>query len=191
MAKNLNVNLSFTADTAKAKAQMAELQRSLDSLIRGSVSTKQLPITDDLVKAQSAAASLKVALDSAFNTQTGKLDISRFSESMKKANLDAKTIRMELDKLGPAGQQAFLSLTQSVMQADAPLRRTNALVSELWTTMKNTARWQISSSILHGFMGTISSAYRYAQDLDESLNNIRIVTGQNTDQMAKFAENAN
>ena len=191
MAKNLNVNLSFTADTAKAKAQMAELQRSLDSLVKGSVSTKQLPITDDLVKAQSAAASLKVALDSAFDVQTGKLDISRFSESMKKANLDAKTIRMELDKLGPAGQQAFLSLTQSVMQADAPLRRTNALVSELWTTMKNTARWQISSSILHGFMGTISSAYRYAQDLDESLNNIRIVTGQNTEQMAKFAENAN
>lgn len=191
MAKNLNVNLSFTADTAKAKAQMAELQRSLDGLIRSSVSTKQLPITDDLVKAQSAAASLKVALESAFNTQTGKLDISRFSESMKKANLDAKTIRVELDKLGPAGQQAFLNLAQSVMQADAPLRRTSALVSELWTTMKNTARWQISSSILHGFMGTISSAYQYAQDLDESLNNIRIVTGQNTDQMAKFAENAN
>lgn len=191
MAKNLNINLSFTADTAKAKAQMTDLQRSLDNLIRSSVSTKQLPITDDLVKAQSAAASLKVALESAFNTQTGKLDISRFSESMKKANLDAKTIRIELDKLGPAGQQAFLSLAQSVMQADAPLRRTNALVSELWTTMKNTVRWQISSSVLHGFMGTISSAYRYAQDLDESLNNIRIVTGQSTDQMAKFAENAN
>ena len=90
MAKNLNINLSFTADTAKAKAQMTDLQRSLDNLIRSSVSTKQLPITDDLVKAQSAAASLKVALESAFNTQTGKLDISRFSESMKKANLDSK-----------------------------------------------------------------------------------------------------
>jgi hypothetical protein len=30
------------------------------------------------------------------------------------------------------------------------------------TTLKNTARWQISSSILHGFMGALSSAYGYA-----------------------------
>jgi hypothetical protein len=30
-------------------------------------------------------------------------------------------------------------------------------------------------------MGAISSAYGYAQDLNESLNNIRIVTGESTD----------
>jgi hypothetical protein len=45
------------------------------------------------------------------------------------------------------------------------------------TTLKNTARWQISSSILHGFMGSVQSAYGYAQDLNKSLNDIRIVTG--------------
>jgi len=66
--------------------------------------------------------------------------------------------------------------------------RVNAKLTEMLTTLKNTARWQISSSILHGFMGTIQHAYGYAQDLNESLNNIRIVTGQSVDQMAKFAE---
>jgi hypothetical protein len=54
--------------------------------------------------------------------------------------------------------------------------------------MKNTARWQFSSSMLHGFMGAMQSAYSYAKDLDASLNNIRIVTGYNTDAMAAFAE---
>jgi hypothetical protein len=43
-----------------------------------------------------------------------------------------------------------------------PLKRSNALISELWTTLKNTARWQISSSILHGFIGSVQSAYYYA-----------------------------
>jgi TP901 family phage tail tape measure protein len=57
--------------------------------------------------------------------------------------------------------------------------------------LKNTARWQISSSVLHGFMGAVQSAYGYAQDLNESLNDIRIVTNYNTDQMAKFAKEAN
>jgi TP901 family phage tail tape measure protein len=40
-------------------------------------------------------------------------------------------------------------------------------------------------------MSAVQSAYGYAQDLNESLNNIRIVTGYNTDQMAKFAKEAN
>jgi hypothetical protein len=43
--------------------------------------------------------------------------------------------------------------------------------------MINATRWQISSSVLHGLMSGISRAYGYAQDLNESLNNIRIVTG--------------
>ena len=59
------------------------------------------------------------------------------------------------------------------------------------TTLKNTARWQISSSILHGFMGSLQKAYGYAQDLNKSLNNIRIVTGKSVDDMAAFAERAN
>jgi hypothetical protein len=40
-------------------------------------------------------------------------------------------------------------------------------------------------------MGAVQSAYGYAQRLNESLNNIRIVTGHNTDYMAGFAEQAN
>jgi len=52
----------------------------------------------------------------------------------------------------------------------------------------NTARWQLSSSVLHGFMGTIQGAIGYAQDLNQSLNNIRIVTGASTTEMAAFAE---
>jgi hypothetical protein len=37
----------------------------------------------------------------------------------------------------------------------------------------------------------MQGAWNYAKDLNESLNDIRIVTGQNVDQMAKFADYAN
>jgi hypothetical protein len=72
-----------------------------------------------------------------------------------------------------------------------PLRRSNAMLNEMWVSLKNTARWQISSSILHGFMGSVQAAYSYAEDLNKSLNNIRIVTGKSVDEMAKFAQVAN
>jgi len=37
----------------------------------------------------------------------------------------------------------------------------------------------------------MSSAVNYAKDLNETLNNIRIVTGQSVNDMAKFAASAN
>ena len=40
-------------------------------------------------------------------------------------------------------------------------------------------------------MSSLQTAYGYAQDLDKSLNSIRIVSGQTVEQMAAFAEQAN
>lgn len=75
--------------------------------------------------------------------------------------------------------------------ADAPLVRTNKLFDQLWITMKNTVRWQVTSSALNSFVGSIESAYGYAKDLNESLTNIRIVTENSAEDMAKFAQQAN
>jgi hypothetical protein len=65
------------------------------------------------------------------------------------------------------------------------------LVGQFLVTLKNTAKWQLSSSLLHGFIGSIHSAISYVKDLDKSLNNIRIVTGLSAEEMAKFADSAN
>ena len=65
------------------------------------------------------------------------------------------------------------------------------MLDELWVAMKNTTRWQITSSAMHGFMGAVSSAYRYVEDLNASLNDIRIVTGYSSEKMADFAIEAN
>ena len=190
MAKQLNVNLAFNADTSKAKAQLQDLQNTLNTLIKGSaagVAQGGLPLTKDLMEAQIAADKLNTILRQSMNASTGNLDLTKFSDSLNKSGLKLEALKGQLESLGPTGQKAFMSLASSIISADVPLTRTNKLVSELWTTMKNTVRWQFSSSMLHSFIGTIQSAVGYAQDLNESLNNIRIVTGQNVDQMAAFA----
>jgi hypothetical protein len=125
------------------------------------------------------------------NVKTGNLDLTKFSQSLNSSGMKLSTLKTQLDSLGPSGQKAFLSLAQSVVTADVPLTRTSKLLDGMWTSIKNTARWQLSSSMLHGVIGAYQSAMGYAKDLDESLNNIRIVTGQNVEQMARFAENAN
>ena len=192
MAKQLNVSLSFNANTAKAKQQILELQSTLDNLIKNSAtsSSGKLAITKELSEAQVAASKLQTILSQSMNIKTGNLDLTKFSEALNTSGLKLSTLKTQLDNLGPSGQKAFMSLAQSVVSADVPLTRTSKLLSEMWTTMQNTVRWQLSSSILHGVIGAYQSAMGYAKSLDSSLNNIRIVTGQSADEMARFAENA-
>lgn len=190
MAKQLNVNLAFKADTTQAKQQLQQLQTQLNNLTTSSIS-QQLPITSKLQEAQNAAINLKIALQQSMNVDTGKFDLTKFNNSLKRAGTSLNQMRVDLSKFGPEGQQAFMTLAQSIMQAEVPMRRTNALLTQLGTTLKNTAKWQISSMALHGFMSAVSGAYGYAQDLNESLNNIRIVTGKNIEDMKNFANQAN
>ena len=195
MAKQLNsyqVNLQFTADSKQAQQQLQNLQSQLDAITKGSLNASiGTGISEEITKSTIAVQNLKNSLQEATNVNTGKLDLSKFNASLKASGMSLEKYRDILKTLGPEGNKAFSTLASSIAQAEMPLKRSNTLISELWTTLKNTARWQISSSILHGFIGSVQSAYYYAQDLNESLNNIRIVTGQNTDQMAKFAKQAN
>lgn len=190
MAKQLNVNLAFTADTREAKAQLQSLQQDLTKLTQTVGSKSPLGITKDINSAIGDVNKLQAALTKA-TTSSGKLDLGQFKKELNAAKLNAEKISDSLIKLGPEGQTAFAKLAQSVAMAEVPIKKVNATLQQFATTLANTARWQISSSILHGFVGAVKGAYSYAQDLNKSLNSIRVVTGQSADQMAQFAKQAN
>ena len=192
MAKQLNIDLRFNADVSAAKAQLQSLQTSLNQLTTGMATQgTQLSITPQLQQAQQAAVQLKTALSQSMNVETGKFDLSKFNSSLKSMNTDLSKLKTQLVNLGPSGQQTFMTLAQSIMTAEIPTKRISASLAALGTTLKNTAKWQLSSSMLHGFMSAVQSSYRYAQDLNKSLNQIRIVTGESSDAMDKFAARAN
>lgn len=194
MAKGLNqvdVSMRFTADTSEAKRQLNELQTSLSNLTKNSqIQSGKLGMTQEISQAVVKTTELQAMLENC-KTSAGTLDLGKFTQSLKSNQTSIKDYAKNLQSLGPAGEQAFSQLARSITQAEVPLRRSSGLLQEFAIALKNTARWQLSSSILHGFMGSVQQAYGYAQDLNESLNNIRIVTGQNIDQMARFADQAN
>lgn len=192
MAKQLNVSLAFTADTSQAKAQIQSLQQSLSNLTN-LTNNKRIgsDINDELMKASQTAAQLKVALNSATDVKTGKLNLNSFNSSLQKAGLSLSSVRAQFNLLGSEGQQAFLQLARSIQVADAPLISLSGRLRSLANTFSNTLRWQVASSALHAITSEISSAYSYAQQLDKSLNDIRIVSGLGADEMAEFAKQAN
>lgn len=185
MAKRLNYTIGVNADISKFEASLQEAVTSLQAL-----GTKS-QVVPTLQKASTAALDLAKNLQSAVNTNTGKLDLSAFNKKLEDSGQSLRSYYNQMVQLGPAGTEAFLKVASSITQAELPLRRTNTLMNELWVTMKNTMRWQLTSSVLHGFVGSLEQAYGYSKNLDRSLNEIRIVSEKSAEDMVRFAEQAN
>lgn len=183
----VDVNLNIKG----ASSQLQDLWKQLQKISNMKVDIGAGNLTADIEKASEAAMKLSAHLATALNPRTGNLDFTKFYTSIQKSGASLQEYGEALQRMGPAGQKAFVSLADSISKSEIPLKRTSQMVDKMWDGLKRTASWQLQSSIIHGIMGSIQSAVGYAKDLNSSLNDIRIVTGQSTDQMAKFAKEAN
>lgn len=192
MSRTVEVRLNFTAETSSAEQALNKLQSSLRNIsTQTNLDTGGLRFTSELNQASEAAIKLRQNLQNAINTNTNKLDLSKFQREMDKSGMSLEKYRLALQQIGPSGQEAFTDLSKAILASQTPLTRSLGLFDKLWDTLKRTAGWQISSNIMHGFQSALSDAYGYAQDLNKSLNDIRIVTGYGADRMADFAKQAN
>lgn len=186
-----DVRLAFSADVAQARQQLQQLQIELNKLSTFKDVKLSENLTKEIGQAAVKAADLKLMLEKATDINTGKLNLTSFSNQLTKNGENLATYRKALSALGPQGEEAFLQLTQSIITADAALSTGSKKLNDFKKTLANTVKWQISSSMMHSFIGGIETAYNYAKDLDRSLTDIKIVTESNSKSMADFASKAN
>ena len=190
-SKRMEWQIGFTADTKQLEKQLDNVKEQLRNISSLKFADNNFPLTEKMEQASLAAGDLLQRLNQATNVDTGKLDLSKFRKSLEDGGKSLQQYQQELAALGPVGQKAFLSVAASIANAEPPFRRLSVLTEKMAITLKNTLRWQVSTTALNTFIGALESAYGYSKDLNESLNNIRIVTGKSVEQMSRFAEDAN
>lgn len=188
MATNrINFNIGFKSDMSNVMSDLENLKRQLND-----ITTNQLLISDeDFKPAIEAAKTLKQALTDSFDSSIQNIDLGKFSDSLRDSGQDLTSLANKLRGAGYQGNEAFKGLANVVTNAQVPVKKTSQLLDEMWVSLKNIAKWNISTSILNSFQSSIQKAYYYSKDLNESLNNIRIVTGKSKEEMRDFAETAN
>ncbi len=185
MAKALNYNLNFKANTKEAETALKQLQMQLEK-----ISLKSFKIDSKGFKeAQADARKLQQALNFS-TTSTGKLDLTKFNSELKKSGLTVNQLSKQMLSLGVDGEKAFASFAKTISSTQTPIRQTSKMLDEMWITMKNTMRWQFTTAALGGFTGAISDAVSYAHQLDSALRDIRIVSGESAESMEQFAVDA-
>lgn len=190
MAKNLQVNLAFTADTNAAMQNLQTLRNSLNEISSLPFSVGK-GLNSDLQIAANSASQLQKHLGAAMDVKTGNLNLNKLQSSLQQSNQSLSQLTSGLLRAGTTGEKAFLATYSAIAQSNLQLKQSNTLLSQFALTMKNTVKWQLSSSLLHGLISGFNQAIDYAKDLNTSLNNIQIVTGQSSEQMAEFAKQAN
>ena len=192
MTKQIQIKLNFMSDTTAAKQSIKSLQTELGNLAATPISTgatKQM--VAELQEGRMAAIQLRGALQKATNVDTGRLNFGKFQQQLKASNMDLNKLATSLGRMGPQGVQAFSQLANAIRTSETPIISLQGRVAALGKTLANTIRWQISAYMIQGVIQSFSSIVDYAKELNESLNNIRIVTQKSVEDMARFADEAN
>ena len=184
--KRINVTVGFMTD----KASLDSLENSLLNIAR-SANEPAKTMNQSYQQAAQTAQHLLDILNKSYSKDIGAVNVSKFAQELKKANLSAETIRDSLKGAGRDGATAFNQLGSQILGTNLKLKETNKLLDSMATSMANTIKWGITSSIFNTVTNSIQKAYDYSVDLNTSLNNIRIVTSKSKEEMQSFAIAAN
>jgi len=124
------------------------------------------PMKTTFQQAASEAKKLESIINSSWNDKLGQLNLDKFNQSVKSSYGSVEGLRKSLLAAGPAGQTTFNNLAHSVLNTNLQLRESNKLLDEMATSMANTVKWGITSSIFNNITSAIQSSFYYAKDLD-------------------------
>jgi len=193
-AGTMEYGIKFNVDTQsiqQLKAQLKEIQDMTTSSFIGSTNYQGTykEAVHELMSLKKTANEVGVALDKSFNPAVGVTNLTKFSKGIKDIGIDK--VAKDLNKLGPTGAAAFGTLNTALTTTNAYFKQTHTLLNSIATSFKNTVKWGLSSSVFNNLTGSIQKAWSFSQNLDKSLNDIRIVTGKSADEMERFAVQAN
>lgn len=135
--------------------------------------------------------SFKTALNQAFNVKLGIFDVSKLMTNMKALNISVKEVKASFEATGIAGQKAFNSMIAKIGSLDTGMKSISTTTQKVFNTFANTVRWGMTASVYENMSNSLYRAVEYVKALDRSLNDIRIVSGYNAEQMREFALEAN
>ena len=188
MANSIKFDVGFNVNQSDLNGLISSLRKVQTDMQKA---TSAGTITTELKQAGEAAKQLEGILNQAWNSKLGQLDLSKVNSSIKSAYGNVNNLKSAMEKSGAAGAAAYNKFASSILNTNVQIKQSSKLLDQMATTFKNTVRYGISSSIFNNLVGSLEKAWSYSIKLDNSLNDIRIVTDKSAEDMERFAQSAN
>ena len=195
MANQIKYKVGFDVDTTslkQLKSSLQELQKiSAGDLLEKNASQSVTQVSSNLLKIKQEAKTVEQALKEAYSPKLNTVNIQTFNEVLARSKTNLNQVYQTFQLAGAKGEAAFRNLTSQILNVNTQLKGSHVILDKMATTLTNTLKWNVASSAINGMTRSVQQAWGYVKSLDSSLNDIRIVTGKSSDQMARFAEQAN
>lgn len=173
------------------KTGLNELTKILQNVQQELNKTSNTNVDKSLKDGVKAAQQLESILNDAWNSKLNQLDLNKVNTGIKSTFGSVQQLKNEMEKGGATGSAAYNKIASSVLNTNLQLKQSNKLLDDMADTMAKTVKWGITSSIFNRITGSIQEAWGYTKRLDNSLNDIRIVTEKSAEAMQQFAREAN
>lgn len=148
-------------------------------------------LSNSLREAAKEAKQLESILNSSWNDKLGSVDTYKLNSKIRESYGNINKFREAMQRIGPEGTEAYNQVASAIINTNTQMTKSSKLLNAVATSLGNSIRWGLSSSVVNSFSRSIQGAWGYVQHLDKSLNRIRVVTGESSDNMEKFAKQAN
>ena len=186
-SNTVEYNLRTTLDSsgiAQLQNEISKTLRTLDEL-----GNKKILSPSQVSAATKDIQQLQNAFSKAFDPNLGMLNLKTFQKELSGLNVDS--LRQSFSSAGVQGTQLFNNMIGQIGKMDTSFRNLSSTTDKIFNTMGNTVRWGVTASIFQRIQNSLYGAVEYVQQLDRSLNDIRIVSGQSAEQMRDFSLYAN
>lgn len=186
---NINFKVGFDVDKRGLDSAKKELEK-----IQSTIGKEGLKLGIDekeIQKAKNSFTELGRALDKAFDTDTGVLNIRKLNSELKKNGTSLTDLQQSMKQYGVTGVSAFQDIQREAMKTGTEIKKTKGFIDEMADTIVNTAKWNLASGAVNTLTNNIQRAVGFVKALDNSLTQIRIVTGKSSDEMKIFSQQAN
>lgn len=196
MALSNEQRISFAVDYRVDTTSLQNARKSLQELQKMSLETfnsignnrNAANPARELSLLKQNALELEQALARSFNADLGVTNVQRLRNELSR--LPMREIGERFAMAGAAGQNAFNTVAGQALSLNNTLKQTGPILTKIQQTLTNALSWNLVTGAFNQITKSISQAWGYSKNLDNSLNNIRIITRQSAEEMERFAQTA-
>ena len=191
LSKSVKINLQVTVDQASINNAQRSIQTSMSRLTSANNNSTNIlnaqDIENQVKRINNSLDRLKINKDKVFADSRVSTEVAKLREmesAFKRGEISARQYGLQLD-----------TLRTRVAQVSGEFRNTNkdgyAFSEMLTLAAKKIAIWGISTNLVYGSLNQLKKGISFISELDNSLNQVRIVTGKTQVEVEKLAQSYN
>ena len=188
-SNNIDFRVGFNVD----KQGLNSIKKELADITKVIEKNQKDGIIDQATVDKSIAQIRKLegALNKAFDTDTGILNIKKLNKELSKTETSLEDVQRAFKGANVSSGSLFQDIQREAIKTGAEIKKTKGFIDEMAETISSTAKWNLASGAVNTLTNSIQRAVGFVKALDNSLTQIRIVTGKSSDEMKIFSQQAN